>query len=138
MSQVSGHIANRETEAGKEAGLVPASQSQRHIEDRQDPYTGSPLPWKPTRKGLHPAQAAPAGQVSRKDRCCLGQDQGQSEVRSQPGSSELGLGLPLACLEGWFSWMSPTVWGMGGLTQAPGHPCGCSNSSLVPNPCLSA
>lgn len=43
-----GHVANRETKAGKEAELVPASQSQQHTADRQNhtlhhPCSGRPL-----------------------------------------------------------------------------------------------
>lgn len=47
-SVAAGHVANRETESGKETELVPASQSQQHTEDRQNhtlhhPCSGRPL-----------------------------------------------------------------------------------------------
>lgn len=112
-----GHVANRETKAGKEAELVPASQSQQHIADRQNHTLHHPCSGRPLGTGCIRCGQLQLGKSLARTGAAW--DRIRVSLRSEVSLAGHSGAAHCLCPEDWSSWMSAPVWGMGGLTQAP-------------------
>lgn len=97
-SVAAGHIANRETESGKEAELVPASQSQQHTEDRQNHTLHHRCSGRPLGRGcIQLGQLQLGKRLGRKGAAW---DRTRVSLRSEVSpAGQSGLGLPLAYVQ---------------------------------------